>query len=122
MHLYLLVPISTSISDDNSFHLCKCNLIQSPWNLSTLIFRCAFIWSTPLTCKPCSKGSIFQFVVFAVLRVVYWCVSMLTCDKTVGVVCSGLFVFVVCCKMWQTFFVFARGLNSSSGASKKFGG
>ena len=51
-----------------------------------------------------------------------WYVGVLTCVETVGVACSGLFVvFVVCCKIKKTFFVFARGLNSSSGTLKRFG-
>ena len=51
-----------------------------------------------------------------------WYVGVLTCVETVGVACSGLFVvFVVCCKIKKTFFVFARCLNSSSGTLKRFG-
>ena len=50
-----------------------------------------------------------------------WYVGVLTCDETVSVVCSELsLVFVVCCKIWQTFFVFTLGLNSSSGSLKRF--
>ena len=47
---------------------------------------------------------------------------MLTCDETVGVACSRLFlVFVVYCKTWKIFFVFALGLNFSSRSLKRCG-
>ena len=114
----------TSISDVNSSHLCKDNLIQPPWNLSPLSFRCAFIWSTSLTCRAPSKGiniSFYGACCPSCSIMVCWYVGVLTCDET-GVVCSGLFlVFVVYCKIWLTFFVFALVMNSSSGTSKRFG-
>ena len=85
------VPI-TFISDVNSFHLCKYNLIQLP---------CAFIWSTPYTCKACSKGINISFCgAFCPSCSILVCcyVDVLTSNETVGVACSGLLVvlFVVC--------------------------
>ena len=113
------VPI-TSNTDANSFYLCKYNLIQPPWNLSTIIFRCAFIWSTSLTCKACSKGINISFCCACCPScsiLVRWYVGVLICDETVG-----LFVVLpVCCKIWETFFVFALGLNSFSGNLKRSG-
>ena len=118
------VPI-ISISDVNLFHLCKYNLIQPPWNLLTLSFKYAFIWSTSLTCRACSKGINISFCGACCSSCsipVCWYVHVLTCDETVGVVCSRIFVvLVVCCKIWEIFFVFDLRLNSSSGTSKRFG-
>ena len=118
------VPI-TSLPNVKSFHLCRCNLIQSIWNLTSWSFTCVFIWSTSLTCKGCSKGISISFCVASCpscIILMCWYVGVLTCVETVGVACSGLFiVFVVCCKIKKTFFVFARGLNSSSGTLKRFG-
>ena len=98
--------------------------MQPPWNLSILIFRCASIWSTSLTWKACSKGINIFFCGACCPScsiLVCWYFGALTCDKTVGVVCSGLFVvLVVCCKIRQIFFAFGLGLNSSSGTSKRF--
>ena len=98
--------------------------MQPPWNLSILIFRCALIWSTSLTCKACSKGINISFCGACCPScsiMVCWYFGALTCGKTVAVVCSGLFVvFVVCRKIWQTFVAFGLGLNSSSGTSKRF--
>ena len=118
------VPV-TSISDANFFHLCKYNLLQSPWYLSTLSFKCAFIWSTSVTCKASSKEINISFCgAFcpSCSMLLCWYVGVLTCDEPVGVVRSGWFVvlFVVCCKNWQTFFVFVHGLNSSFGNLKRF--
>ena len=109
----------TSMSDVNSFHLCKYNLIQPPWNLSALIFICANIWPISLPCRAfCSKGINISFCGACCPSgsiMVCWYVGVLICDET-GFVCFGFFlVFVVCCKIWHTFFVFALGVNSFSG-------
>ena len=114
----------TSISDVSSFHLCKYTLIQPHWNWSTLSFRCAFIWSISLACSSCSKG--INFFLWCLLSfcsiLVSLYVGVLPHDKTVGVVYFWFVVlFVVCCKIWQTFFVFAHCLNSSYRTSKRFG-
>ena len=70
------VPI-TSISDVNSFHLCKYNLIN-------LLGTCQHeVLDVPLFCRHLLPARlvqrilIFPFVVLAALPVVYWCVDML---------------------------------------------
>ena len=82
------------ISDVNSFHLSKYNLMQPPWNLSTLIFRCVPLFGQHLLPGGLfQKGSIFPFVVLAVLPVVYWCVGMLV----YWLVTKLLVLFVLSC-------------------------
>ena len=112
-----------SISDVNSSQLCKYNLIQLSWNLSTLIFSCVFICSTSLLVRACSKRINISFCGACCLscNILVCCyVGLLTCNCWCRFFWVVSIVFVVCCKIWQTY-VFALGLNFSSGTWKRLG-